>query len=144
MFNYIDTSDKCYKTFWCNYTIISVTLVKNTRNYTDSGIICAKKIYTRDQFHQHFCHQSRTAFAQIIINTFSGNKIWQNCTKIRCPSAKAVAWDIQDNFSANVGKTEQHLLRHFTLLSHLRHCTSWLVKWTPGAYFYFTNLDWNN
>ncbi len=87
-------------------------LGENTRNYTDIGINCAKKITLRDQFYQHFCHQSREAFAQTMLNTLSGTKIWQNCTKIRCSSAKAVAWDIQDNFSTNVGKTEQHLLRH--------------------------------
>ncbi len=99
------------KLFWYHYTIISVTLAKNTRTLM-MALFVPKKFTLRDQFHQHFCYQSRTAFAQIIINTLIGNKIWQNCAKIRCSSAKAVAWNIQDNFSANVGKTEQHLLCH--------------------------------
>jgi len=34
------------------------------------------------QFHQHFWHQSRAAFVQIIFNDFKGNSIWQKSAKI--------------------------------------------------------------
>jgi hypothetical protein len=41
-------------------------------------------------FHQHFWHQSRTAFAQIFFDAFTGNSIWQKLAKKMVLGTKAV------------------------------------------------------
>jgi hypothetical protein len=62
------------------------------------------------------------------------NFLWQwNLTIYRQNmvfGTKAVAQNVQSNFSENDDETEQNLLRHLLYIGAFVHCENWLVKLT--------------